>query len=59
MKLPRDVSGRELVQALSKFGYTIIAKPEVIFGSPLKTTGNITSRSQTMNLYASKPLLRF
>jgi hypothetical protein len=31
MKLPRELSGEVLTQALKKLGYTVIAKPEVIF----------------------------
>jgi hypothetical protein len=33
MKLPRDVSGSNLAQALHKLGYSISAKPAVIFAS--------------------------
>ena len=55
MRLPRDLSGSDLAQALRKLGYSITRQAGVTFDSPLMSMASIISRSHNIRHFASAP----
>ena len=52
MKLPRDVSGRELSQALSKYGYRVVHQT----GSHIRLTTTIKDKEHRVTIPAHRVL---